>query len=829
MTIPAVRDRVFAILRRNVVTLLLLVLYIVTAALTRGVQGPTTGQLHRFGTGFTQVVVDGKWWTPLTSVLVTNGGYELVFVLICVVVLVGLAERAMGSIRTLGAFVVTAILGAVVGITAQAIGNVAGEVWSIRVSGFISLDAMTPIVGVALAATAFAGRLWRRRVRVLLLAILLVYLLYGGQPADLYRLCGGLAGLGLGYVLHPSDGSPFWPRSSHHETRVLLGAVIAITALGPAVTLLSRPRLGPLAPLGMLIANARPLSHRVLDRCLEVQATRDCLHDVNLERISGVGPVLLTLLPLVALLVAAWGISRGRRFGAWLAIIVNLAMAALAALFYGFVPLFPKASTTGVPVGMRWEMPLDLTICTLFPIAVAIVVFASMRHFTIRASRRVVRLYLLGIVVTLLVLSGLYVDFGLVFANQFRPRVALLDLLADLPDRFAPVGFLSIEPLAFRPVGPIASILYDWVGPLFWLVVVLGAIVIIIRPSRRDFVGRARAVELLRMGGGGSLSYWGTWVGNQYWFSPDGRAAVAYRVINGIALTTSEPFGYHESALAAVAEFARYCDDNGWVPYYYGIHPEFAGVCMEMGWSVAIVGDETLVYPAEWNTTGKRWQDVRTSINRAERDGVRAIWTRFSELTPRHVSQIEAISEAWVAEKELPEMGWTLGGIDELQDDEVRLMIAVDSNDEIVGITSWLPSYTDGVTTGWTLDFMRRVPDGPNGVMEFLIARSAEQFKADGIEFMSLSTAPLTRNNSSVLENTGIARVLRYIGARLEPVYGFSSLFAFKRKFQPEFRPVYMAYPDSLALPTIGLALARAYVPSMSPSQAVRFMRSLNR
>ena len=33
---------------------------------------------------------------------------------------------------------------------------------------------------------------------------------------------------------------------------------------------------------------------------------------------------------------------------------------------------------------------------------------------------------------------------------------------------------------------------------------------------------------------------------------------------------------------------------------------------------------------------------------------------------------------------------------------------------------------------GWTLDFMRRTPDGMNGVMEFLIARCAEQFRAQG-------------------------------------------------------------------------------------------------
>jgi phosphatidylglycerol lysyltransferase len=817
------------LLGRNFFTVLLFVVLTVCAVLTNGFAGPSVAEREQWGTGFSQVVLNGRWWTPLTSVFVSNDGFELVFVMIAVIVLIGVSERVMGTARTLLAFVVTAVLGAAVGIAAQAVGNFAGELWSLRVSGFISLDPMTAIAGVAMTATAFAGRLWRRRIRVLLLSLTLVYLLYGGQPSDLYRLCGALAGLGLGYVLRPSDGTPFWPRSSHHETRFLLAAVIAITALGPAVTLLSKPRLGPLAPLGLLIANVRPLGRGVLSRCLAAQTQNDCLRDINLERISGIGPVLLTLLPLVALLVAALGILRGRSFGAWLAIIVNLAMAALAALFYGLVPLFPENSATTPPPGLRWEMPLDLTICTLFPIAIAIVVFSFMRHFTIRSSRRVVRLYLLGVVTALVVLSGLYVGIGFALRDQFRPRVDAVDLLSDLPDRFAPVGFLAIEPLAFRPASIATGLLYDWVGPLFWLVVVVGALAITIRPSRRAIAGRARAIELLTKGGGGSLSYWATWEGNHYWFSEDGQAAVAYRVANGIAVTTSEPFGVRESALAAVAEFARYCDDNGWVPFFYGIHPEFAEVCQEMGWPVAIVGDETIVYPADWNTTGKQWQDVRSSINRAERDGVHAVWTRFSELTPRHVSQIEEISELWVAEKELPEMGFTLGGIDELRDDEVRLMIAVDATDQIVGITSWLPSYTNGKTTGWTLDFMRRVPDGPNGVMEFLIARSAEQFRDDGIQFLSLSTAPLTRNNSSVIENTGIARMLRYIGTRLEPVYGFKSLFNFKRKFQPEFRPVYMAYPDSLALPTIGIALARTYVPSMSPRQAVRFMRSLNR
>jgi phosphatidylglycerol lysyltransferase len=202
--------------RRNILTAALVSTFVVTGVLTHGFRGPSRGEQRLLGTGFGQVVEHGRWWTPLTSVLLTNGGFELAFVLLCVIVFVGISERVMGPLRSLLAFTVTAILGPVVGITAQAIGNAAGEIWSLRVSQFISIDPMTAVAGVSMTATAFVGRLWRRRVRVLLLSTMVVFLLYGGQPSDLYRLCGAVAGLGLGYALRPSDGTPLWPRSSHN-------------------------------------------------------------------------------------------------------------------------------------------------------------------------------------------------------------------------------------------------------------------------------------------------------------------------------------------------------------------------------------------------------------------------------------------------------------------------------------------------------------------------------------------------------------------------------------------------------------------------------------
>ncbi len=68
---------------------------------------------------------------------------------------------------------------------------------------------------------------------------------------------------------------------------------------------------------------------------------------------------------------------------------------------------------------------------------------------------------------------------------------------------------------------------------------------------------------------------------------------------------------------------------------------------------------------------------------------------------------------------------------------------------------------------------------------------------------------------------------LAFLGRALEPAYGFRSLLNFKKKFQPEYQQLIMAFPDPLELPRIGAALARAYLPGMSPRQVSRLLASM--
>ena len=114
------------------------------------------------------------------------------------------------------------------------------------------------------------------------------------------------------------------------------------------------------------------------------------------------------------------------------------------------------------------------------------------------------------------------------------------------------------------------------------------------------------------------------------------------------------------------------------------------------------------------------------------------------------------------------------------------------------------------------------------GAMEFLIATAATAFRQEGARFVSLSGAPLARLDRG--EPPGpLQRLLDTIATTIEPVYGFQSLLAFKAKFQPDYQPLYLAYPDPAALGPIATAIGRAYLPHLTPRQALRLLTKLRR
>ncbi len=255
---------------------------------------------------------------------------------------------------------------------------------------------------------------------------------------------------------------------------------------------------------------------------------------------------------------------------------------------------------------------------------------------------------------------------------QFDPAPGLVGLVADLPLRFLPPGYLSELTPAFLPMGPIAAVLFGWTGAVTLLIIVVGLIVTFARArvEGTDY-DTVRAGALVRAHGDTSLSYLATWRGNSYWFPPDRDSVVAYRVLAGVALTTGDPIGPHERRSAAVAGFTGFCVEQGWTPCFYSVTDEIRAHTETAGWASLHVAEETVLALPGLAFTGKKWQDVRTALNRAAKAGITARWVTYPDAPLTVVEQMRAISEEWVADKGLPEMGFTLGGLDELNDPAV--------------------------------------------------------------------------------------------------------------------------------------------------------------
>ena len=383
---------------------------------------------------------------------------------------------------------------------------------------------------------------------------------------------------------------------------------------------------------------------------------------------------------------------------------------------------------------------------------------------------------------------------------------------------------------SFLPADLAGSVVYVWVFLLFWIVA-LGALTAFFLHTRAycdpGAAGRARAI-LTR--GGSTLSYMSTWQGNQYWFSPDGRAAVAYRAIGAVAVTVGGPYGDPAALDSAITGFAAYCEHRGLQPCLYSVTAQARAVTQRLGWKSVQIAEDTLLPLEHLQFTGKKWQDVRTALNKAAKEGITAQWQSYPQAPPDLAAQIRQISQTWMADKGLPEMGFTLGGLHELNDPDIRCLIAVGADGTVHGITSWMPVYASGRPVGWTLDFMRRntEPGTLRGVMEFLIASAATAFREEGAHFVSLSGAPLARLDRGE-RPTVLQPLLDKIANTMEPVYGFRSLLHFKAKFQPLYQPLYLAYPDPAALGSIAAAIGRAYLPHLTSRQALHLLTKLLR
>ena len=755
------------------------------------------------------------WWAVLSSIGAVPGNFIATAVLGTIVMIVagGAAERHLGT----RAWIAAAAAGQIVGVAAtwltlplltrffstwgQTID--AGSLWG------------TSLVLVALvgaAAQSLASH-WRWRANFLLIGILVLSAVILGSAISYARVWALLAGM-VAARLAGVRGERTDSLDDITIGRQLASVSALCWACAATLTVVASSPEGPLGQMRWSLGPAWWLEGR-----------------------TGIIATLLCLAPITLQLIFAYGLRKGRRAAYFGTLILQLVLG-LSTVATTSVALAQGTDENGMARPELVTTASFLLVPVILNAALCVITWWVRRSFTIHAEPSTTSTLLRRWLLLMVGCAGAVLVLGFLTSDSFVPLDALdaddltvtyyatsLQILHDYTLALLPTATASIFEPSLVPMTLFAEAPVLWVPLVAWI----GTLAIILKALlARPRIPLSSPLEsltpLLRAHGAGTLGWMQTWEGNQVWVSPSGEAGVAYRGSGGVALTVTDLAYEPGKASEAIAQFSSFASASGLTPALYSVHEELAQAAREEGWTIMQVAEESLLDLPGLAFKGKAYQDVRTAMNHASREGVEAVWTTWEECPAGWRDQITVISDTWSDDKALPEMSFTLGGVPELAVPETRILVAIDEESTIHAVTSWLPIYRDGTVVGLTLDVMRRRTTGWRPAIEFLIGKAALAAQEEGLEILSLSGAPLSR---SADDTSAFGPLTDALAAIMEPLYGFTSLHAFKRKFKPRTQSLYLAVPDPASLATVGLAISHAYVPHVSPAQTLTLVASV--
>jgi lysyl-tRNA synthetase class 2 len=313
---------------------------------------------------------------------------------------------------------------------------------------------------------------------------------------------------------------------------------------------------------------------------------------------------------------------------------------------------------------------------------------------------------------------------------------------------------------------------------------------------------REHAHGLVTRYGDDSLSFFKLRKDLHYLFTTDRHAFLGYRVRRGVLVVSGDPVGPPSAMPELVHDLFRFAETHGLRVAAIGASATMAGIYREAGMRSIYVGDEAIVDTRAFSLDGRPIRKVRQSVTRIERAGYSLTVARMADISCDDLAALDKISERWRAGA--PERGFSMT-VDELGgfgQDESRVIVARDADGAPRGFLHLVPC---AGRPALSLSLMRRDPDTPNGLVEFMIARGIGELREQGIEEISLNFVTFGK----VLREprTVAHRALRRVLIHFDRWFQINRLQQFNAKFFPRWVPRYMMVDGWIAAPRSAYAI----------------------
>jgi phosphatidylglycerol lysyltransferase len=279
-------------------------------------------------------------------------------------------------------------------------------------------------------------------------------------------------------------------------------------------------------------------------------------------------------------------------------------------------------------------------------------------------------------------------------------------------------------------------------------------------------------------------------------FSPDRRSFIMYGVTNHIWVAMGEPVGNEADFSELIWAFRTQCDRHGGRAVFYQVGEDNMAQFADAGFSFFKLGEEAIIPLTGFTLEGVKQKDMRYIHRKIEKLGF-----TFEVLPAESVDEIlprlKEISNAWMDSKGGKEKSFSLGSFDE---DYLRNFPGGIVRDQAGTIVAFTNLWSGGQGRELSIDLMRYLPDTPNGIMDYLFVSLFLWGSAQGYAEFNMGMAPLAG-----LEDHPLSPVWTKMGVWVfkhgEHFYNFQGLRRYKEKFNPEWRPRYLANQGNTQLP----------------------------
>jgi lysylphosphatidylglycerol synthetase-like protein (DUF2156 family) len=442
---------------------------------------------------------------------------------------------------------------------------------------------------------------------------------------------------------------------------------------------------------------------------------------------------------------------------------------------------------------------------SVFALVVLAFLVVNRREFPAESDRPSARSAVVALVagvVGITVVTSALVELTLRF-DHGRPRIPLWRAGQAVLERLVGVRGVTLP-----------DRLDDFLSPSLLAVGVSLAVVAVLlatRPlvDRRRSGGRAaqaRARDIVRRHGGGTLDYFALRSDKQWFFHRD--SLVAYAIYSGICLVSPDPIGPVAEREQVWGAFRRFADSRGWVVSIMGASEQWLPVYRATGMHDIYIGDEAVVDLPRFSLSGGQMKGLRQAYNRIAKYGYSASFhdpARLDRVTAQRLAGLMSQSRRGEFERGF---SMVLGRIFDPRDENLVLCVVTSPDGDPAAMCQFVPAPGIG---GYSLDLMRRdCGEHPNGLIDFALVSTIEELRARGCTGLSLNFAALR----SVLEGErgdGPAqRVERWALRRMSSFFQIETLWRFNAKYGPDWLPRYVVYDTAEHLVPVVLAILRA-------------------